>query len=124
MSGIKYLLDTNYILGIMKATPDVLTDALLRDIRSSQCAYSAITRMELLGFPGIQEKEDLLIRRKLENFTYLSITQDIEEKAISLRQTRKIKLPDAIIAATALCHGLALLSFDKKLTSVIHSLVQ
>ncbi|SDL67952.1 hypothetical protein SAMN05661010_02253 [Modicisalibacter muralis] len=87
MSGAKYLLDTNYILGIMKSTPDVLSDLSLRGMRSSQCAYSTITRMELLGFPGIQDEEDLLIRRKLENFIYLPITQSIEEKIISLRQS-------------------------------------
>ena len=38
---------------------------------------------------------------------------------ISLRQTRKIKLPDAVIAATALCAGIELLTLDKHLQSVV-----
>jgi predicted nucleic acid-binding protein len=40
---------------------------------------------------------------------------------IELRQSRKIKLPDAIIAATALCSGIELLSLDQHLLSVVRS---
>ena len=51
MNGINYLLDTNFILGLLKSNPDTL--ALINDSRIGlqQCAYSAIARMELLGFP-------------------------------------------------------------------------
>ncbi|WP_410505416.1 hypothetical protein [Halomonas sp. ANAO-440] len=38
---------------------------------------------------------------------------------MELRQSRKIKLPDAIIAATALVHDLQLLILDKKLLNVV-----
>ncbi len=69
MSGIKYLLDTNYILGIMKSTPKAVNDVSDRKIRSLQCGYSAITRMELLGFPGILQEEELLtFDKKLADF--------------------------------------------------------
>ena len=40
--------------------------------------------------------------------------------AIELRRSRRVKLPDALIAATALCHGLALLTMDVGLQSVLH----
>ena len=61
MNGIDYLLDTNFILGLLKSNPDTL--ALINDSRIGlqQCAYSAITRMELLGFPGITTTEESLI---------------------------------------------------------------
>jgi len=51
MSGIKFLLDTNYILGLLKSQPVVLEELALRQIGIGECAYSAITRIELLGFP-------------------------------------------------------------------------
>ena len=51
MNGIKYLLDTKFILGILKSNPVVLADIAARQIRTAKCGYSAITRMELLGFP-------------------------------------------------------------------------
>jgi len=53
MSGIKYLLDTNFILGILKSSPAVVAEVSKRKIFAAECAYSAITRMELLGYPGI-----------------------------------------------------------------------
>ena len=53
MSGIKYLLDTNFILGLLKATPEVIDIISQHDVLTSNCAYSAITRMELLGYLAI-----------------------------------------------------------------------
>ena len=118
MSGIKYLLDTNFIIGILKSNPVVLADMSARQVLVGECAYSAITRMELLGFPGITREEELLIRQKLAKITYLPLTSATEDLAISLRQTRTVKLPDAIIAATALCFGLELLTLDKRLATI------
>ena len=121
MSGINYLLDTNFILGILKANPAILAVISKRKILAFECAYSAITRMELLGFPGITIAEDELIRRTLECFSHVSLTSPIEDVVINLRQTRKIKLPDAIIAGTAIYSGVELLTLDQHLLSVVHS---
>jgi len=118
MNGIKYLLDTNFFLGLMKTTPEVLAIVTRRDLLVSSCAYSAVTRMELLGYPNITNEEERLIADKLSKFTYLPITSEVEDLAIVLRRTRKVKLPDAVIAATAIHHGLELLSLDQALLSV------
>jgi hypothetical protein len=121
MSGNKYLLDTNFILGILKRDPLVLAEVSSRQLHVGECLYSAITRMELLGFHRITREEESLIRQKLDRLTYLPLTGNIENVAIDLRQTRKIKLPDAIIAATALCSGIELLTLDQHLLSVVNS---
>ena len=103
MSGTKYVLDTNFILGILKSDAQVLAELTSRQILAGECAYSTITRMELLGFYLVTQEEGTLIKQKLEHFSCLPLTKDIEDRVIDLRQSRKIKLPDAIIAATALC---------------------
>ena len=121
MSGTKFLLDTNFILGLLKSQPAVLAEASVRKLSVTECSYSAVTRMELLGFPGISRDEEALIRQKLERLRYWPLTRAVEDLVISLRQTRKIKLPDAIIAATALCAGLELLTLDKHLQSVVQN---
>jgi predicted nucleic acid-binding protein len=90
----------------------------VRELSAGECAYSAITRIELLGFPEISREEESLIRQKLERLTYLPLSRAVEDVTISLRQTRKIKLPDAVIAATALCAGIELLTLDKQLQSL------
>lgn len=118
MNGIKYLLDTNFILGLLKATPEVLATVTDRDLSASSCAYSAVTRMELLGYPNITSDEELLIADRLSNFTYLPISAEVENLAIALRRTRKLKLPDAVIAATAIHHGMELLTLDQALQTI------
>jgi len=70
---------------------------------------------------GITHEEDLFIRQKLTHLTYLPLTLAIEDVVIDLRRTRKIKLPDAIIAATALCFGIELPTLDQHLLAVVRS---
>ena len=118
MSGIKYLLDTNFILGLLKATPEVLAIVTERDLLASNCAYSAVTRMELLGYPNMTSDEERLISDRLSKFTYLSISSEVEDLAIALRRTRKLKLPDALIAATAIHYSLELLTLDQALLAI------
>ena len=119
MNGIDYLLDTNFILGLLKSNPDAL--ALINDRRIvvERCAYSAITRMELLGYPGITSTEEALIQDKLARLTYLPITSTVEDTAIRLRRAHRVKLPDAIVIATALAAGAEVLTFDRQLQSVV-----
>jgi len=116
------LLDTNYILGILSSDSAVLEFISTRQIQASECFYSSITRMELLGYQGITVEEDSMIRDKLDHLTYLPLTKEIEDAAIELRRLRKIKLPDAIIAATTRCFDMELLTRDKHLLSVLNTL--
>jgi len=55
--------------------------------------------------------------------TYLPIDSTVEDAAISLRRQRRIKLPDAVIAATALTHRLQLLTLDEGLRSVMMAIM-
>ena len=75
--------------------------------------------MELLGFPGITTAEESLIQDKLARLMYLPITPSVEDLAIRLRRTRRMKLPDAIVAASALETGAKLLTFDRQLQSIV-----
>ncbi|MHB1200394.1 MAG: type II toxin-antitoxin system VapC family toxin [Polaromonas sp.] len=115
------MLDTNFIIGLLKSQPDVIAEVSSRNISSAECAYSAVTRMEILGFHGISSAENLLIRSKLEKLTYIPLTRVIEDLAINLRIARKMKLPDAVIGATAMYLHLELLTLDRHLQSVVQT---
>ena len=121
MNGIKYLLDINCILGLLKATSEVLEMVSRRTLLASECADSAVPRMELLGYPGITVTEERLIGDRLSKFTNRAITTEIEDLAIALRRACKVKLPQSIIAAAAIHHGLELLTFDIALLSIVQS---
>lgn len=117
MSGIKYLLDTNIILGIVKGNSDVVLK--LKGVNLRDCAYSSVTRMELLGFPNITNDEIRIITSLLEQMEKLTIVFAIEDATIALKQQYKIKLPDAIILATALNNKIKLYTMDKSLANKI-----
>lgn len=120
MSGAKFLLDTNIILGILKESEAALK--LVESVPFEACCYSAITRMELLGFPGILEEEVAQIQGMLSCLTNFTLDQSIEDKVIEIRQQHKFKLPDAIIAATALVNGAMLITLDQKLDRIYKDL--
>ena len=69
-------------------------------------AYSVVTRAEL--FAG-RDAHDVL-RSLLRLGTELPLDRDVAERAGAIRREHRLALPDALIAATALQHGLALLT--------------
>ena len=121
MNGIEYLSNTNCILGLLKATPEVLEMVSRRTLLASECADSAVPRMELLGYPSITVTEESLIGDRLSKFTNRAIITEIEDLAIALRRARTFKLSDANIAAMAIHHGVELLTFDIALLSIVQS---
>ena len=76
-------------------------------------AFSVISEMELLSFSGISEAEENNIKALLNDCEEISLLKDVKEKAIELRKKYKTKLPDAIVAASAIVNNLPLITADK-----------
>ncbi len=112
---MKYLLDTNFIIGLHQFDNKVIDLIKSRKIDYQQCAISVITYLEVLGFTGHTEEDKRTLANLLALFTCYELTQDIQQQTINLKQAHKIKLPDTIILATAQVHELELITFDKKL---------
>jgi predicted nucleic acid-binding protein len=119
MSGIKWLLDTNVVIGLLKQQTATIALIESHPFDLSQAAVSQITRMELLGFPGLVQEEEFAILDLLQNCRILFIDEAIEQKTIQLRRASHCKLPDAVIAATALVHDLMLLTLDQRLQNLV-----
>ena len=117
MNGTKYLLDTNIIIGMYEQNQTVISLFQDKKISIAECAFSNITRMELLGFPEITEIETQAIKNLLAMMQCIELSHSIENSTINLKQKHRIKLPDAIILATALTYQVELLTLDKKLAN-------
>lgn len=117
MSGIESLLDTNVVIGLLKQNEAAAE--LVKGLEFDQIAISQITRMELLGYPGLPSQEEQKIQAFLKNCHVLLIDESVEQRAIQIRCTGSCKLPDAIIAATALVHRLRLLTLDERLARLV-----
>jgi hypothetical protein len=62
---------------------------------------SVINQMEVLGYPFENNKEKLLTEKLVASFEIIHTDKEIAETVIGYRSRKKIKLPDAIILATA-----------------------
>jgi len=62
----------------------------------------SIVHIESLGYSNIRSIEEQRVRELLYTLTTIPLTEPIIERAIKLRQDKKMSLDDAIVAATAL----------------------
>jgi len=115
MNGVRFLLDTNVIPGLIEG--NLGATQKLKGLDLNNCAFSSVTRMELLGFPNITQNEIKIISALLKQMSQLGIDHTTENKTIDLKQQHRIKLPDAIILATAITNQIELLTLDKKLAN-------
>ncbi len=74
---------------------------LQSDLLKSDVYVSAITKLEVLGYPLISVAEKAYFERLFSLINILPIDEAIIAEAINLRQMRKMSVGDAIIAATA-----------------------
>lgn len=118
MNGVKFLLDTCFIIRWRKLNERVFQIFAKFNIQASECAYSDISYAEVFGWNGINQAEEQYFKTLLNDIPRLSITDEILERTILLRQSHKIKLPDALILATAKIHHLQLLTLDEKLERI------
>ena len=114
MRGKKIILDSNIIIYLSQNR--ILTDDLIKD--KNYYFISAITYMEVLGYKFDSIDEEKIVRDLLNLFTIIYIDKKITGKVIEIRKQNKIKLPDAIICATAISYKATLFSNDKKLEKV------
>lgn len=107
--GTQYLIDSNavidYLSGKLPAAGMTFMNGLVNDTPK----ISLITKIEVLGFRTSAEAEKLLTDFT-DDCLVLPITEEISDRTIKLRKDYKIKLPDALIAATALVYNFTLVS--------------
>lgn len=70
--------------------------------------------MEFLGFNRFEEKQQSKASQFLSFAKVIPLSDIIVDKVIQIKQAKKMKLPDAIIGATALCENLQLVTHNCK----------
>ncbi|MCP1385016.1 type II toxin-antitoxin system VapC family toxin [Runella salmonicolor] len=107
--GTGYIIDTSgysrYLDDMLSVENSDFMDSVLEDAP----AMCFVVKIELRSFQGDKNKENT-IADLVNNCLIMELSDEIIEKTIELRRKAKIKLPDAIIAATAIVHNLTLLS--------------
>ena len=108
--SLKLLLDTNAILDFLKQNDDPLD--LYSLILQHECFISVIVKLELLKYPEITPDEEYAITEFLQLVPVIPLNEAIENETIALSRSKKLKLPDAIIGATAIVYDAKVVTRD------------
>jgi predicted nucleic acid-binding protein len=113
VSGNNILLDTNGVLAFLEGHNQVVSVCSDKFV-----AISFITELELLGYRDITKEQHSLITKFLKLTSIIDINDGIKKATILLRSKYQIKLPDAIIAGTAINSKIPLLTSDKGFSQI------
>jgi predicted nucleic acid-binding protein len=121
MEQPQYLIDTNAVIDYLgqklPAAGMNFMDAVINAVPN----ISVVTKIEVLGFSAPEEHYKLLVGF-MNDATVLDLTNNIVEASIDVRKKHKTKLPDAIIAGTAVVYDLVLIPRNVSDFKNIHGL--
>lgn len=109
MNGNRLVLDTNAVLYVLTGD-ETLADFLFE----KELYISIITEMELLAYKHITAKEQAQIVAFIKELKVININNAVKTAAIEVKKASQMKLPDSIIAATAISLQLSLVTSDKQ----------
>lgn len=108
----KYLIDNNvishYLSGRFSTATLEFLDPILDDIPN----ISVITEIEALSWVNEDKEKEAIMRSFIIESNIISLSRDVVTKCIEIRRSRKIRTPDAIIAATAIVYEFTLITSD------------
>jgi len=109
-----YIFDSNAIIDYLSTSLPSKAMVTMHRIVDQGFFVSVITKIETLGFASGNTKVDSYTKSFVNLGIILELGPDIVQKTIDIKRIKKMKTPDAIIAATAIVHGLTLLSRNLK----------
>jgi predicted nucleic acid-binding protein len=122
MNGSNILADTSLIVNLFNGV-----EAVREHISKRTIFVSFITELELLSYSNLTVADRKILQSFLSDCFIIEMDNEIKKATIDLRIKYKTKLPDSIIAATAIRFDLPLFTMDKgfkkieKLNSIILS---
>jgi predicted nucleic acid-binding protein len=107
---LAYTLDTNAILYYLKDDSNAVR--LLREIflHDAPIYISAITELELFAFSSLSAQEHALIDELISTLSVIPVDSHVARLAAFIRREYRLKVPDSVIAGTAMFTGSALVT--------------
>lgn len=109
MEQPNYLIDTNAVVDYLGRKLSDHGMIFMNTIIDAIPNVSIITKIEVLGFNTTANQYQILTDF-MDDASVYELTDQVSDVCIDLRKKHKTKLPDAIIAATALVSGFTLIT--------------
>jgi predicted nucleic acid-binding protein len=113
MEQEQFIIDTNSVIDYLGNKLPKTGMNFMNGVIDEVPLISVITKIEVLGFSAPSEHYKLL-QDFINDSNVLNLSEQIVNHCIELRKSRKTKLPDVIIAATALTLNLTVISRNTK----------
>ena len=112
--GQGYIIDSNVIIDYTGCQLPQKGSDFVEHLFNTDFLISVVVKIEVLGFDDVPDKL-LAVEEFINSATIIALDDLITEQTILLRRKyKKIKLPDAIIAATAVVNNLILITRNSK----------
>lgn len=108
-----YLIDTNVISDFLEKLFNENGMSFLKIVINDIPEISFITKIELLSWKTTSDNEEIA-KNFISFCKVISITDDIIANCVTIRRLKRIKTPDAIIAATALSLDYTIITSNTK----------
>lgn len=108
---MRWLLDTNAIIYIQKGL-------VKETFPDTEISLSVISRIELLSFPDLSTNDKVMLNEFLSIFEIIPLSFEVENLTIEMRRKHKLKIPDAIVCASAIASDSILITNDRKLIQI------
>jgi tRNA(fMet)-specific endonuclease VapC len=117
MNGKRLLLDTNAVVALLRGNQQVLQ--ITQD--AEWIGISIISVIEFLCFSGLAQADRDLFAQFIAKVEVIGLgwgDSELVDQIIQIRQRFAVKLPDAIIAATALARSALLMTADRQFATI------
>jgi predicted nucleic acid-binding protein len=105
---VKALFDTNILIDYLNGIENAREELLLH----AEPMISTVSWMEVMV--GVTGEQEAKVRQFLDGFRQVPIDLGVAERAVALRREHRVRLPDAIIWASAECENALLVTRNRK----------
>jgi predicted nucleic acid-binding protein len=114
----QYLIDNNVISDYFTGQFSDKAMNFVSDVIDLTPNISVITVIEALSWHSPEKRHEAIIKDFVDNSNILGLPQKVVARCVQIRRNKKIKTPDAIIAATAIENGLTLITSDNDFANI------
>lgn len=114
----QYLIDNNAISNFFAGLFTEKGMDFMAEVLDQTPIISVITEIEALSWLNPDKSKEGIVKTFVQDATVLNISPSVVAQCVRIRRSRKIKTPDAIIAATAIVHSLILITSDSGFKSI------
>ena len=113
MNGTDIFLDTNICIYLLNGDAD-----LVELLEGQSLFISVITEIELHAAKSLSDDELDVLNEFIDSVHIIDLTTQVKKKTIGLRRSSNLKLPDSVIAASAILAGFPFISADKAFNKI------